>query len=92
MPQSIYRAAAPHCHVFERRLLPTVDVDLCKELREKLRHEFARTLQFDGWEELINFILSSPIGDEFLGDVHIAQSFVCCFISYTRTQSVTPHG
>ena len=58
-----------HRTTFEQKLLPAVDSELSTSLRLALGQAPARTLQLDGWEELVNFILSSPAGDEFLGDV-----------------------
>ena len=58
-----------HRTKFETKLIPSVDQQLSVSLRDILRSAVARTLQFDGWEELINMILSSPEGDEFLYDI-----------------------
>ena len=54
------------------KLLPAVDAELSESLRSALAKAFGRTLMFDGWEEQINFILSSPLRDEFLGDVDMS--------------------
>lgn len=62
----------PKRQVFDVRLLPTIDAELSDELRLLLQVAPARTLMFDGWEEIINFILSSPSGDEFIGDVDLS--------------------
>ena len=58
------------------RFLPKYDADLKKELHEALANAPSRTLMFDGWESkrkdvLINYVLSSNVGDQFLGDIDL---------------------
>ena len=51
-----------HRTTFEVKLMPMIDAKLSESLRAALEEAYARTLQFDGWEELLNFIVSSPAG------------------------------
>eukprot|EP00966_Prymnesium_polylepis_P330951 7386546-Prymnesium_polylepis.1 len=63
----------------EAKYLPAYDAALDDDVKETIGDVPSRTLLFDGWDDgalnhLINFLLATPKGDEFLGDEDVTGS------------------